>query len=347
MASGAKKDRRSFGVARWLNPFALGLFIGLGLSMVDLNRRTLGAAILGHATAPGPECAGRVAPTDIPPRGWRDVAVRSVKEFNKDHIPAAAAGVTFYILLAIFPALSAFVSLYGLFANVDDARQQILALSGLLPGGAISILSDQLMRLTSTDHGSLGLAFAVSLIVSLWSANAGIKSLMASLNIAYETRERRGFVRLNLVSLAFTASAIALAAIGIAAVVAAPSVFDRIGLSESMVVAVLRWPLLLALMIGLFSMLYRFGPSRHHPRWRWITPGGCVAAIGWMVMSGLFSWYVANFGHYDKTYGSLGAAVGFLTWIWLSLMVVLFGAELNSEIEQQAKGKYFDPTPDD
>jgi membrane protein len=268
--------------------------------------------------------------------GWRQILGAAAKEFTEDHIPTSAAAVTFYILLSLFPALGAFVSLYGLIANVDDAQRQVLALSGLLPAGAIQVLGDQMTRLAEADHGKLGLAFAVSLLISLWSSSSGIKALMEGLNVAYETPERRGFIRLNLVALAFTLGAIAVAVVAIGVVAAAPEVLDRLGLGHLQVLAFLRWPAFFAFTSLLLSVLYRYGPSRGPVRWRWVTPGGVVAALGWMLMSALFSWYVANFGHYDKTYGSLGAIVGFLTWIWLSLMVVLFGAELNGEIERRA-----------
>jgi membrane protein len=259
-----------------------------------------------------------------------------VKEFNDDHIPTSAAAVTFYILLSLFPALGAFVSLYGLVANVEDAQKQIMALGGLLPGGAVQVLGEQMTRLATADHGKLGLAFALSLLISLWSSSSGVKAMMEGLNVAYESPERRGFIRLNLVALVFTLGGIAVAILVIGVVAAAPGLLDRVGLTHLRALAFLRWPAFFVFTTLLLSLLYRYGPSRGPVPWRWVTPGGLVAALGWMAMSALFSWYVANFGHYDRTYGSLGAIVGFLTWIWLSLMVVLFGAELNAEIERRA-----------
>ncbi len=318
----AGTGRRGF---RWIDPFVIGVLTGVGLGAI--NRRWTGPSTAALNPPPAPAA-----------RGWRAVIVRSVADFNRDQIPTAAAAVTFYILLALFPALSAFVSLYGLVANVDDARRQIVGLHGILPGGAVTVLSDQLTRLASAGHGGLGLAFGVSLLVSIWSSNAGVKGLIQALNVAFETPERRGFIRLNLLSLGFTAGAIVLSVVAIAVVAAAPNVLATVGLSGFAGAALLRWPLFLVVTSGVFSLLYRYGPSRTHARWRWVTPGGCVAAVGWMVMSALFSAFVANFGHYDKTYGSLGAIVGFLTWIWLSLMVVLFGAELNAQIEDRARG---------
>jgi membrane protein len=269
-------------------------------------------------------------------RRWRQVLAAAVKAFSEDHIPTSAAAVTFYILLSLFPALGAFVSLYGLIANVEDAQRQILALGGLLPGGAVQVLGEQMTRLATADHGKLGFAFALSLLISLWSSTSGVKAMMEGLTVAYEAPERRGFIRLNLVALAFTLGGIALAIVTIGVVAAAPGVLDRFGLGHLAVLAFLRWPAFFIFTSLLLAVLYRYAPNRGPVPWRWVTPGGLVAALGWMAMSALFSWYVANFGHYDRTYGSLGAIVGFLTWIWLSLMVVLFGAELNAEIERRA-----------
>lgn len=316
----------------WANPFAFGLVTGLSFAMVDLLS-TIHRAGLQPVAAP----AGPLPHVRLGWSAWRSIAWRTLKAFGDDRIPTAAAGITFYMLLALFPALSAFVSLYGLIADVADARKQVLALAGLLPGGAVSVLGDEMTRLTSTDHGALGFAFAVSLVTSIWSSNAGAKALIEGLNVAYETRERRNFFHLTAVSLSFTLGIIALGVGGVAMIVAAPPMLDHAGLAEP--AGWLRWPVLLALGALILSIIYRLGPCRRDAHWRWITPGSLLAACGWLVMSGLFSWYVANFGSYNKTYGSLGAIVGFLTWIWMSLMVVLLGAEFNSEIENAERAR--------
>jgi membrane protein len=270
------------------------------------------------------------SPAGIPARDWRAALRRTWTAFNSDHIPMVAGGATFFGLLALFPALGVFVSLYGLFADVEQARLHLLHLKGVLPDGAVSVLSEQMSRLAAVPHARLGVTFIVSLVLSLWSSNAGVKSLIAGLNVAYEEKERRRFLRLNAVSLSFTLGAVALA-LAAAAIAAA---ITRLGLQGSAVVSALRWPVLLVAIVGVLSVLYRYAPCRAHARWRWITPGSAFAALAWLAMSLAFSVYVANFGHYDKTYGSLGAIVGFMTWMWLSLTVVLLGAELNSELEQ-------------
>jgi membrane protein len=274
-------------------------------------------------------------PLQVSGRGWLAVLRATVRDFGRDQIPAVAAGATFYALLALFPALAAFVSLYGLVADVNKAREQILTLGGVLPGGAISVLDQQLTRLGAANHGSLGVAFVSGLAISIVSANAGMKALISGLNIAYDEREKRNFITLNALSLGFTLVAIVFAVVAIAAVIAAPGLLRSLGLGAAAGLSVVKWPLLLLIVTGAFALIYRFGPSREPARWRWVTPGAATAAVGWMVMSLLFSWYVGNFGHYNQTYGSLGAVIGFMTWIWLSLIVVLFGAELNSELEMR------------
>ena len=274
-------------------------------------------------------------PAEIPAAGWRDIAWRTWNEFNKDRIPAVAGGVTFFGLLALFPALAAFVSLYGLFFDVHSALQQLDLLAGLLPADTLSFVGDQMIRLATSNTGKLGLAFAVSLVLSLWSANAGMKALMDGLNIAYEERERRGYIRLNLVSLTFTIGALAFVFVAIALVVAAPATLALVGYSGPDPMWLLRWPLLLAMIAGGLQLLYRYGPSREAARWRWVSWGGAAAALLWVGASMAFSWYVGNFAHYDRTYGSLGAVVGFMTWMWITMIVVLLGAELNAEIEHQ------------
>jgi membrane protein len=312
----------------WLG---LGLFAGLLAGLVRAP-----ATLHGRAPWTGLVRRRVSSPTAISARGWRGVLRRAASEFNRDRIPAVAAGATFYALLALFPALGVFVSLYGLVGDVAKARAQIVSLRGLLPEGGVTVLTQQIDRLTAMPHSHLGLTFATSLVLSVWSANAGMKGLIAGLNIAYEEEERRGFVALNLRSLAFTVGAIVLALLCAAAIGATPTLLRRLHLAAFEPLSLLRWPALLALIVALISVLYRYGPSGRPAPWRWITPGGAFAGLGWVAMSWLFSIYVDHFGAYDRTYGSLGAVVGFMTWIWLTLAVVLAGAELNCELEREA-----------
>ena len=273
-------------------------------------------------------------PGQIPFRGWQDIFWRAWTEFNRDNIPQVAGGVTFFGLLAVFPAMAAFVSLYGLFFDPATVQQQTRLLSGVLPGEALGFITDQLTHLTSTRHSGLSFAFITGLLLSLWSANSGVKSLLVGLNIAFEEKEKRNFLKLNLVSLAFTLGGLIFVILAAGAVIVVPVVLGFIGYKGSGL-ALLRWPVLLLVVVGSLAVLYRYGPSRETERWTWVSAGSALAAVLWLVTSLLFSQYVAHFGHYDKTYGSLGAVVGFMSWIWVSVITVLFGAEINSEIEHQ------------
>ena len=282
---------------------------------------------------------GRFAttPSEIPARGWRDILWRWYERINNDRILAIAAGVTFYVLLAIFPGIAALVSIYGLFADPGIIAKHLDDVSNVLPAGAIDLLREELTRLTSQPQAALGLTFLVGLAISLWSANAGMKALIDALNVAYAEREKRGLITLNLLSFAFTIGGIFALMIGLGAVVVLPLILGFLGFARQTewIVAIAKWPVLL---IGVgfgISVLYRYGPSRNQAKWRWITWGSAFATIGWLAVSVLFSWYAANFGSYDKTYGSLGAVIGFMTWIWLSVTVILLGAELDAEMEHQ------------
>ena len=274
---------------------------------------------------------------EIPAQRLGVVVRNAWREFSSDRIPEVAAGVTFYSLLALFPALGVLVSLYGFFAKVEDVRLQIVSLRGILPQGAVSVLGDQMTRLATMPQASLGLSFAASLMLSIWSSNAGVKALIFGLNVAYEKPERRGFIGLNILSLAFTLGLILFSLLTVSAVAAAPATLSRFGLEHLQGASLLRWPLLFAIVTAFICLFYRYAPCRQPAPWRLIIPGGLFAAITWMAMSAAYSVYVANFSHLDRTYGSLGAVVGFMTWIWLSVIVVLFGAELNSALEQRAR----------
>ncbi|MEM7709251.1 MAG: YihY/virulence factor BrkB family protein [Pseudomonadota bacterium] len=276
-------------------------------------------------------------PSELPMEGWKAVLKRVLAEITNDHVMLVAAGVTFYALLALFPALAAMVSIYGLFADPATIQNHLSALDGVLPGGAVTVISDQLETLTSQGSTGLGLTFAIGLGTSLWSANAGMKAIFEALNIAYEEKETRGFIRLTLVSLVFTLGALLLVVLALAAVLVVPAVLQNsaLGAVVEPLIQWLRWPILLVAVAALIALTYRYGPSREPAEWRWVSWGSGFAAIAWVVLSVLFSWYAANFGSYNATYGSLGAVIGLMTWVWLSTIVVITGAELNSELEHQ------------
>ena len=276
-------------------------------------------------------------PSEISARGWKDILWRVYDGISEGRILANAAGVTYYALLALFPAVAALVSIYGLFADPSAIVSHLDAISGFAPGGAIEVLRDQLTRLAAQGSTTLGISFLIGLVVSLWSANSGIKALFDALNVVYEEKEERSFIKLTSVTLCFTVATIVFVLIALACMIALPVALNYLPL-PGVTAAILRvapWPILLAQIALALALIYRYGPSRAEARWQWITPGSACAAIVWLAASALFSWYASNFGNFNKTYGSLGAIIGFMIWMWLSNIVVLVGGKLNAEIEHQ------------
>jgi membrane protein len=282
---------------------------------------------------------GARVPTDVPARGWRDVLRRSWREIKSDRLSIIAAGVAFYALLAVFPTLLALVAVYGLVADPGDVERQLASFAGLLPSEAADVLLAQLHDLVQTDRGALGLGAVLGLVLALWSASAGVRTLMEALNVAYDEDERRGFLRFHGTALLLTTAGIVgfVAIVGV--LVAVPVATAWLGLESTLgtLVNLARWPLLaVAVMAGL-AVLYRYGPSRRAPRWQWASAGAVLAMVLWVVASAGFSFYVSRFGNYNATYGAAGAIVVLLMWFLLSAYVVLVGAEVNAELERQTK----------
>lgn len=277
------------------------------------------------------------SPTEIPAKGWKDIFWRLVSQVSEDRVMLTAAGVTFYLLLALFPALAAFVSLYGLVADPVIIADHVSALAGVLPSGGIDLLTTQLKALATQDSQALSLGFLLGLGIALWSANNGIKSLFDALNIVYGEREKRGFIRLTLLSFTFTGGALLVGIFLLATVAVIPAVlaFLSFGAVTEFAIGWGRWPLLLMAVALVISLIYRFGPSREKAKWRWLTWGSALATTVWLAASIGFSFYLENFADYNATYGSLGAVIGFMMWTWISVMILLMGAELNAEMEHQ------------
>lgn len=277
------------------------------------------------------------SPRDIPWRGWKDILWRTYAEIGNDRLLAVAAGVVFYALLAIFPALTALVSSYGLFADPATIAEHLSFLANVMPAAAYELIQQQISNLVAAGGGGLTVTFVVGLALAIWSANAGMKAIFDALNVVYDETEKRGFIRLNLVSLAFTAAALVLLLVIVGAVVVLPLVFAWMGLEREggQLLTLLRWPVLLVLVALTLAVLYRVGPSREKPRWQWLSVGSVFASVAWLAMSLAFSYYLANFADYNATYGSLGAVIGLMMWMWLSTVCVLVGAQINSEIEHQ------------
>lgn len=294
------------------------------------------------AMATGQPDRGRSAstPAEIPTTGWKDILWRVYNGIGQDRILAIAGGVTFYQLLAIFPALAALVSAFSWIADPTTIDKQIGALAGLAPQEVISFIREQLASIAGSANVGLGIASIIGFVVSLWSANAGMKALFDALNVIYAEREKRGFVRLNLISLGFTLLGVVLLSLSLAAMlVLGPALQGATGLPAYLqdLLRIARWPLLLIIVSLAVSVLYRYGPSRDKANWRWVTWGGAFAAFGWLATSMLFSWYAKNIGHFNETYGALGAAMSFMIWLWASSIVLLIGAKLNAEMEHQTK----------
>lgn len=250
---------------------------------------------------------------------------------------ALAAGVAFYSLLALFPAVTALVSLYGIFTDPTGILAHLQFVAQVLPPGAFDIVRDQVERITSGSPAGLTLTFAIGLAVALWSANAATKAMFDALNVVYEEDEKRGFLRLNLVTLAFTFGAIAFFLLAVFSVVVIPVVANFIGYGSGteQLMNVLRWPALLLTTILALGVVYRFGPSRSEASWQWLNVGSVFAALAWLAVSFGLSWYLSNLTDYNAIYGSLGAVIGLLVWMWLSAVVVLVGAQLNAEVAHQ------------
>ena len=275
-------------------------------------------------------------PSQIPAKGWRDIALRVKREASQDNLSIVAGGVAYYGFLAIFPALAAIVLVYGLFADPSAVQREVASLSGV-PTGVRAVLAQQLASLAGQSSGSLGFGVVVSVLVALWSARKGTAALIQSLNIAYDEQERRGFFQRTALTLLFTLGVIAVAVFALVLVAVVPAAVHRIGLPGILTTVIVwaRWPVLAAAVLFGLAVLYRYGPSREKARWRWVTWGSAIATAIWLAASAGFSIYVSHFGSYNKTYGSVAAIAILLTWFLLSAYVVILGAELNGEMEHQ------------
>jgi membrane protein len=281
---------------------------------------------------------GRAAlwPGAIPPLGWKDILWRMWRQAGRHRLGAVAGSVSFYLLLATFPAMAAFVSIYGLFMDIQGVEQQLDDLSRVFPRAAVDLVGDEMRRLASQRQETLSAALAGSALASVWSANAGMKALFDGLNVTYGEVEKRPYLRRTLITYAATLSALLFLIVVTSLTVAAPVFLHGLGLHELRIwFAPIRWLILYLMAVVAFALVYRLGPSRRPARWRWVVFGAAVAAIVWMVGSLAFSTYLENSTHFGATYGSLGAIIGFMLWVWYTVQVILWGAELNAAIEHQ------------
>jgi membrane protein len=276
-------------------------------------------------------------PRDVPRKGWFQILRRAWKEAKADHVPLLAAGVAYYAFLALCPAIIAAVLLYGLVADPSQVANQVDQLGSTIPAPAKTLLEQQMTSLASTNQQSLGIGLVIALLVALWSASGGMGNLITAVNMAYDEDDERGFVRTKALSLVMTLGAIVFMAVVLALVAVFPAVVNSLGLPLVVQVAaqVLRWLLLVAAMMFALGVLYRTAPDRDAPKFRWVSVGAVTATVLWVIASVGFSLYVSMFSSYGKTYGSLAGVVVLLLWLWITNYVVLLGAEMNAEAEQQ------------
>jgi membrane protein len=275
------------------------------------------------------------SPQEIPPKGWKDIAKRAMKEVKQDQVPLLSAGVAFYALLALFPAIIAGVSIYGLVANPETVRQQLDELTKMLSPETAKLIGEQIKQVTSGAGGALGLATVIGILTALWSASSGMKALITGVNLAYDETEGRKFLKLRGLALLLTLGAMVLMAIALTLIVAFPALTDSWPTVLRWTAGILRWVLLAALLIVGLAVLYRYAPDRDEPKWSWVSWGSGIAALLWVLASIGFSVYASSFGNYNKTYGALAGVIILMLWLYLSAFVVLVGAELNTEMELQ------------
>lgn len=268
-------------------------------------------------------------------RATMGIIARTWACFQADRIPLVAAGATFYILLALFPAFASIVSLYGIFADRATIAHEIYRASAFLPHGAVITLNEELQRLIAQSTHKAGLTFLISTFIALWSASGGVKAIVEGLDVAYEVRESRNFVKLSATALLITALGVVAVAVSLNIAVLTPLLFEHIPYRSFLrqLVVILSWPAALCFGMAVLSIVYRYGPNCHR-HWRWFSWGAVLASTMWLGGTALFKFYVRNFGSFDRVYGGLGAAIGFMVWIWISLVILLLGAELNCEIER-------------
>jgi membrane protein len=276
-------------------------------------------------------------PSEIPAKGWKDIAKRTVTEVKDDNVPLLAGGVAFFGLLSLFPALVAVVSIYGIVADPDEVADQLESITTALPDEAADLIVAQAESVAAGSTGALGLSVAIGVVLALWSASSGMKWLMSALSLVYEEKEERTFVPLRGTALLLTFGAALGFAVSVAVIAAAPPLASTVGLGDtgSLVVSVLRWPLLGAGVIAALAVLYRYGPDRDTAQWGWVSWGSAIAAVIWLVASAGFSVYASQFGDFEESYGALSGIVVLMLWLFLTAFAILLGGEINAEMEHQ------------
>ncbi|WP_230482028.1 YihY/virulence factor BrkB family protein [Sphingomonas sp. Leaf21] len=291
---------------------------------------------------------GAHSPIQVPARGWLAVGQRVWREVGRDNIGIIAAGIAFYVFAAIVPTLAAVVLSYGLFADGETVRQNVQAVFASLPRDAASIITDQLLTVVESAKDKQGIGLAVALILALYGATKGSSAIVTGLNVAYDTPETRGFVRLNLLQFAIVAGGVLTIFLAMGTTMLLAFLNGLIPGAPGIVLTAIRlggYLLLALVVVTAAAVLFRYGPDHRHPRWVWLSPGAIGATLLWLAGTAAFGFYVSRFGNYGATYGSLSAVIVTLTWLWLSAYVFLLGAELNAELERQVDGE--GPVPEE
>jgi membrane protein len=275
-------------------------------------------------------------PTQIPARGWLQVAKRGWKEAKADQVPLLAAGVAFFAFLAIFPAMIALVSLYGLFADPATIASQLEQLTEALPEEARQVITDQ-VNMLAARRAALSIGLIISVAIALWSASGGMNNLLTAVNVAYDEEEKRGFIKKRLMSLGLTLAGIVFMVIMLSIVAILPPLLQAVfgGGALRWVFQILGWLVLVVLVMAALAIIYRLGPDRDSPKMKWVSVGAVIATLIWLAASIGFSVYTSTFGNYAKTYGVFAGIVVLLFWLWISSYAILLGAEINAEAEQQ------------
>ena len=277
-------------------------------------------------------------PSEISAEGWREVLKRTYRESSRDNVSIIAAGVAFYAFLAFVPLLGSLVLVYGMLAEPQSVVQHMQALTALMPADAARIIGEQLMSVTTTASSKKGLGLLIALLLSIYGAMRGASSIITALNIVYNVKESRSFVRATLLAAALTLGAVFALLLAVLGISLLHFVEDLLPFSSPAVHLVLKigfWIVAAAAVSLLIALVYRYAPNHPAPKWRWLSPGSIAATLLWLSATLGFGLYVANFGNYNATYGSLGAVVVFLTWLYLTAYILLMGGELNAELEKQ------------
>jgi membrane protein len=277
--------------------------------------------------------------TDLSKRDWKAIVIRAGKEARADQITDVAAALAYYAFMAIPATLLVTVGLFGVFAGPDTVNSMMDNLRGVVPGDAINLLDDSLTRITQNKNGGVIMAL-LGLLLAVWTATGAMNALMRGLNVAYDRRETRNFVKQRVTAIGMLACLLLAFGLSFGLLVLGPHITDWIGSAVGIERVIgwiwwtVQWPVLVGGLLLAFAGLLYLGPNVDHPKFRFITPGSLFAVIVWLLASGLFAVYVSMFGSYNKAWGSLAAVIVMLTWLWLSALAILFGAEINAEAER-------------